>query len=482
MGKFTRKPKSQPVGRQNLSEHQNLSTKIPLTSGGDQVGEASGIVGEQRDLRRIVQASSSQDIITELARAGAKEILASALEAEIQEYLDQHTGIRDEQGHQQVVRNGHCEPRNILTGIGNIEVEQPRVRDKRKESEREKFTSKILPPYLRKAKTLDEFIPILYLRGVSTGDMEPTLRALLGENAKGLSSQTVSRLKMEWKSEYETWSRRSLQGKNYVYVWADGVYFTPRGDESKVCMLVLIGALTDGTKEVIAISDGFRESEQSWNEVLLNLKNRGLEQAPLLAIGDGALGFWNALRKIFPTTQEQRCWFHKKGNVLTQLPDSLQGKAKNMLREIEQQPTRELAIKEMKHFEAVFSGKYPKAVECLMKDQKALLAFYDFPAEHWASLKTTNPIESMFATVKHRTYKSKGCGSRETYLAMVFKLTQQAQGKWRRINAPHLVLELANGVTFTDGVKITNGEAGNPTRDDQSNSEGEDAKKEKVAA
>ncbi|MCL2119317.1 MAG: IS256 family transposase [Planctomycetaceae bacterium] len=415
-------------------------------------------------------------MITELARSGAKQILAAALEQEIQEYLEQHINLRDEQGHQQVVRNGYCRPRSVLTGIGGIEVEQPRVRDKREESEREKFTSKILPPYLRKAKTLEEFIPILYLRGVSTGDMEPTLRALLGGNAKGLSPQTVSRLKMQWKEECETWSRRSLAGKNYVYVWADGVYFSPRGDESKVCMLVLLGALEDGTKEVLAISDGFRECERSWSEVLLNLKNRGLEHAPMLAIGDGSLGFWNALRKIFPTTKEQRCWFHKKGNVLTQLPNSLHGKAKNMLREIEQQPTRELAMKEMKHFETVFGAKYPKAVECLMKDQKALLTFYDFPAEHWASLKTTNPIESMFATVKHRTYKSKGCGSRETYLAMTFKLTQQAQGKWRRINAPHKVQQVANGVTFTDG------EAVNPTGDDQSNDTENVVTKEKTAA
>ena len=232
--------------------------------------------------------------------------------------------------------------------------------------------------------------------------MESTLRALLGENAKGLSSQTVSRLKMQWKNDDEVWSKRSLAGKNDVYVWADGVYFSPRGDESKVCMLVLIGVLEDGTKEVITISDGFRESEQSWSEVLLNLKNRGLEHAPMLAIGDGVLGFWNALRKIFPTTKEQRCWFPKKGNVLTKLPDSLQGKATSMLREIEQQPTRELALKEMKHFEAVFSAKYPKAVECLLKDEKALLTFYDFPAEHWASLKTTNLEHGYFHTAGSR--------------------------------------------------------------------------------
>ena len=403
-------------------------------------------------------------------------MLAEALELEIAEHLERYAQIRDDQGHQQVVRNGHCKERKIVTGVGEVEITQPRVRDKRNESEREKFTSKILPPYLRKAKTIDEFIPILYLRGVSTGDMESTLRALLGENAKGLSAQTVSRLKMRWKNEYETWSKRSLADKNYVYVWADGVYFTPRGDESKVCMLVIIGVLEDGTKEVITICDGFRESEQSWSEVLLDLKNRGLEHVPMLAIGDGALGFWNALRKIFPTTKEQRCWFHKKGNVLTQLPDSLQGKGLQMLREIEQQPTRELAMKQMKHFEATFSAKYPKAVECLMKDQNALLTFYDFPAEHWQSLKTTNPIESMFATVKHRTYKSKGCGSRETYLAMVFKLTQQAQGRWRRINAPNLVKHVVAGVAFV------NGEAVNPSNKVTTDELEKDMTKENIAA
>jgi transposase-like protein len=425
---------------------------------------------------QVAPLSGSRDVITELARLGAKKILAEALECEIAEHLAKYEAIRDEHGHKQVVRNGHCKERKIVTGVGEVEIAQPRVRDKREKEDREKFTSKILPPYLRKAKTVDEFIPILYLRGVSAGDMEPTLRALLGENAKGLSAQTVSRLKMQWKNEYETWSKRSLANKKYVYVWADGVYFTPRGDESKVCMLVIIGALEDGTKEAITISDGFRESEQSRSEVLLDLKNRGLEHVPMLAIGDGALGFWNALRKIFPTTKEQRCWFHKKGKALTQLPDSLQNKGKQMLREIEQQPTRELALKQMKHFESVFAAKYPKAVDCLMKDRDSLLTFYDFPAEHWASLKTTNPIESMFATVKHRTHKSKGCGSRETYLTMVFQLTRQAQGKWRRLNAPHLVKDVANGVTFV------NGECLNPPNKVTTEEWEKDLTKEKIAA
>jgi len=436
MRKFIRKSEAKPAVEENLfSLDSDQKNRIGIS---------------------LAPLASSRDMLTEIARQGAKKMLAEALELEIAEHLERYAQIRDEQGHQQVVRNGHCKERKIVTGVGEVEITQPRVRDKRDKSKREKFTSKILPPYLRKAKTIDEFIPILYLRGVSTGDMESTLRALLGENAKGLSAQTVSRLKMRWKNEYETWSKRSLADKNYVYVWADGVYFTPRGDESKVCMLVIIGVLEDGTKEVITICDGFRESEQSWTEVLLDLKNKGLEHAPMLAVGDGALGFWNALRKIFPETKEQRCWFHKKGNVLTQLPDSLQGKGLQMLREIEQQPTRELAMKQMKHFESVFAAKYPKAVECLMKDRNSLLTFYDFPAEHWASLKTTNPIESMFATVKHRTYKSKGCGSRETYLAMVFKLTQQAQGRWRRINAPNLVKHVVAGVAFV------NGEAVNP--------------------
>lgn len=395
------------------------------------------------------------DPITELAREGARQILAQALDAEIKEYLDNRNDLRDAQGRQLVVRNGHCQPRTILTGIGGIEVEQPRARDKREKDQREPFTSKILPPYLRKAVSLDEFIPILYLRGISTGDMEPTLRALLGENAKGLSAQTVSRLKAHWKDQYETWCHQSLEEKKYVYLWADGVYFTPRGDENaKVCMLVLIGVTEDGVKEVIAISDGYRESEQSWSEVLLDLKNRGLKHVPVLAVGDGSLGFWNALRKIFPQTKEQRCWFHKKGNILSHFPKNMHGKVKQMLRDIELQPTKELALKQMKLFEKTFGAKYPKAVECLLKDRDTLLTFYDFPAEHWASLKTTNPIESMFATVKHRTYKTKGCGSRETYLSMVFKLTQIAQGRWRRINAPGKVQLVSNGVVFVNGEAI----------------------------
>lgn len=470
MKKFSRKSEVQPVVDQKMS-----AVKKSLFETGDEQKFATEV--------RIAPLASSSDMITELARLGAKKLLAEALECEIAEYLAKYESIRDEQGHKQVVRNGHCKERSLLTGIGEIEVQQPRVRDKRDEPEREKFTSKILPPYLRKAKTLEEFIPILYLRGVSTGDMEPTLRALLGENAKGLSSQMVSRLKMQWKNEFESWSKRSLKNKNYVYVWADGVYFTPRGGRGKVCMLVLIGVLEDGTKEVIAISDGHRECELSWSEVLLSLKNRGLEHAPMLAIGDGALGFWNALRKIFPMTKEQRCWFHKKGNVLTQLPDSLQNKGKSMLREIEQQPTRELAIKEMKRFEATFGAKYPKAVDCLMKDQDVLLTFYDFPAEHWQSLKTTNPIESMFATVKHRTYKSKGCGSRDTYLSMVFKLTQQAQGRWRRINAPHLVKLVAAGVTFVNGESVDgSGETAAVSDDVQTVEAEKEIAKEKIAA
>lgn len=456
MKKFSRKSEIDPVANRNLfrfSDETEKTTSIQMTP-----------------------MPSSGDMITELARLGAKRILAEALECEIAEHLAKYEAVRDEHGHKQIVRNGHCKERKIVTGVGEVEVAQPRVRDKRNESEREKFTSKILPPYLRKAKTVDEFIPILYLQGVSTGDMEPTLRALLGENAKGLSAQTVSRLKMRWKNEYETWNKRSLENKNYVYIWADGVYFTPRGGDGKVCMLVIIGVLEDGTKEVIAISDGHRECELSWREVLLGLKNRGLEHVPMLAIGDGALGFWNALRKIFPETKEQRCWFHKKGNVLTQLPDSLRNKGLQMLREIEQQPTRELSLTQMKHFENVFGAKYPKAVECLLKDKNSLLTFYDFPAEHWASLKTTNPIESMFATVKHRTYKSKGCGSRETYLAMVFKLTQQAQGRWRRINAPHLVKHVVAGVTFV------NGEAVNPPNKVTTEESEKVTTKEKIAA
>jgi transposase-like protein len=401
-----------------------------------------------------VQTSPNFDPITEIVRIGAQKILEQALHQEIEEYLKRYENYRDHNNHQLVVRNGYLPQRAILTGVGAIPITQPRARDKRNIIEKVKFESKILPPYLRKTKNIEEFLPWLYLKGISTGDMEETLRALLGENAKGLSSSVISRLKEAWKKEYENWQRRSLQEKQYVYIFCDGIYTEPRGDEKRLCLLVMIGVTIDGVKEIIAIQDGYRESEQSWRELLLDLKNRGLTLSPKLVTGDGGLGLWAAFEKIFGETKTQRCWVHKTANILDKMPKSVQAKAKNMLHEVYLSPTKELATKTAKHFIKTFDAKYPKATDCLSKDLDKLLTFYDFPAEHWSHIRTTNPIESAFATVRHRTYKMKGCGSRETYLTMTFKLLQQAEKRWRRINAPELASEVAAGIIFRDGIRV----------------------------
>ena len=344
------------------------------------------------------------------------------------------------------------------TGVGLVEVRQPRVRDKRRDElgERFRFTSRILPPYLRRTKSLDELIPWLYLRGISTGDFTEALQALLGPQAKGLSATNIVRLKESWQQEWKAWNRRSLHEKRYVYLWADGVHFNIRLEDpgnNKQCILVLMGATEDGRKELIAISDGYRESTQSWRELLLAVKQRGLSTDPKLATGDGALGFWAALREIYPATREQRCWVHKTANVLNKLPKSIQAKAKPMLQEIWMAETRQQAEDAFDLFVASFEVKYSKAVACLVKDRDVLLTFYDFPAEHWVHLRTTNPIESTFATVRLRTARTKGCGSRMACLTMVFKLAQCAEQHWRRLNGAALLPEVIQGVTFIDGLK-----------------------------
>jgi transposase-like protein len=332
------------------------------------------------------------------------------------------------------------------------------VNDKRcdEQGQRQRFTSQILPPYLRRTKSLDELIPWLYLRGISTGDFTEALQALLGPQAKGLSATNIVRLKESWQQEYQNWSRRSLEGKRYVYVWADGIHFNIRLEDpgnNKQCILVLMGATEDGRKELIAISDGYRESAQSWRELLLEAQQRGFTVDPKLATGDGALGFWAALRELYPATREQRCWVHKTANVLNKLPKSIQAKAKAMLQEIWMATTRNQADQAFDLFVASFEAKYPKAVECLVKDRDVLLTFYDFPAEHWVHLRTTNPIESTFATVRLRTVRTKGCGSRIACLTMVFKLAQCAEKQWRRLNGAALLPQVIQGVTFVDGLK-----------------------------
>ena len=403
---------------------------------------------------RIVPLPSSGDVLTEVIRQGAKQLLSQAIEAEVAEWIERHKEQQDAQGRQHVVRNGFLPRRTILTGIGPVDVKQPRVHDRR-QGEAEKFTSQILPPYLRKTKSLEELIPWLYLKGISTGDFNEALAALVGPHAKGLAATTVTRLKAVWQDEYQTWSKRSLKDRQYVYVWADGVHFNIRlGEKDRLCILVLLGATADGTKELIAIQEGYRESEQSWKTLLLDCRERGLKIAPELATADGALGFWKALPKVWPATRGQRCWVHKTANVLDKLPKRQQPHAKKMVCDIYMSATKAEAEKAFDLFLRSWEAKYPKATECLVKDREELLAFYDFAAEHWLHIRTTNPIESTFATVRLRTNKTKGCGTRNACETMVFKLMESAAKGWRKLNGALLLPEILQGVKFVDGVKV----------------------------
>lgn len=394
----------------------------------------------------------ARDALTEVLRSGAQRLLAEAIEAEVAEWIDSHAHIADAAGRRQVVRNGYLPKRSILTGIGPVQVEQPRVLDRRG-AEGEVFSSKILPPYLRKTRSIEELIPWLYLKGVSTGDFSDALGALVGPDAHGLSASTVTRLKEVWEGEFQEWTNRSLEGKQYVYLWADGVHFNVRLEEDRQCILVLMGATADGKKELIAVADGYRESEQSWKELLLDGKARGLVVDPKLATGDGALGFWKALDQVYPTTRAQRCWVHKTANVLDKLPKRVQPRAKDALHQIWMAETKQDANIALDLFLATYQAKYPKACECLSKDRTELLTFYDFPAEHWKHLRTTNPIESTFATVRLRHRRTKGSGSRMACLTMVFKLMQSAAKRWRLLNGSQLLDDVIHGVQFIDGIK-----------------------------
>ncbi len=396
---------------------------------------------------------SSRDVLTDVLRQGARKLLIETIETEVAEWIDRHAELRDAEGRRLVVRNGHLPERTITTGLGPIDIRQPRVHDRRQGEHVERFHSKILPPYLRKAKSVEELIPWLYLKGISTGDFSEALAALLGPDCPGLSATTVTRLKSVWESEYEAWNQRDLSGKQYVYLWADGVYFNIRLEEDRACILVLMGATADGRKELIAIHDGHRESEQSWTTLLLDVKSRGLAIDPKLATGDGALGFWKALAKVFPTTREQRCWVHKTANVLDQLPKRLQPRAKEQLHAIWMASTRADAEQAFDLFVATYQAKYPKATERLQKDRDVLLTFYDFPAEHWIHLRTTNPIESTFATVRLRHRRTKGNGSRTACLTMIYKLMESAAKHWRLLNGATLLPDVSTGVKFTDGVR-----------------------------
>ena len=399
---------------------------------------------------------SARDILTDVLRDGAQQMLAPAIEAEVDDYLAGRASTVDAAGRRYVVRNGHLPPRAIQTPLGDVQVQQPRVRDRRPTDERETFRSAILPPYLRKTPSVEALYPWLYLKGISTGDFGEALQALLGPEARGLSATTITRLKAVWEQEYQDWSKRSLAHRSYAYVWADGVYFNVRledTDNKRQCMLVLMGATRDGTKELIAITDGYRESEQSWRELLLDVRHRGLTIDPELAIGDGGLGFWGAVRKVFPQTREQRCWVHKTANVLNKLPTGVQPKAKAMLYDIWMAETQPAADRAFDLFLATFAAKFPAATTCLAKDRDVLLTFYAFPAEHWIHIRTTNPVESTFATVRLRTKKTKGAGSRVACLTMVFKLAMAAQKHWRALNGSQLIADVIDGVPFVDGVR-----------------------------
>jgi putative transposase len=393
-------------------------------------------------------AKEARSAIDEIARQGAQQMLQAALEAEVADFLAQYTNVVDTHGHRVVVGNGQLPQREVMTGVGPVTIRQPRARDR---SGNEKFTSKILPPFLRRLPSVDALIPVLYLKGISTGDFSEALAAILGPNAAGLSSTNIVRLKAGWEKEFEAWSQRDLSGKRYVYFWADGLYFNVRLDKDRPCVLVVMGATEEGKKELLAVWDGERESKASWLSVLRDLKKRGLTKSPKLATGDGALGFWAALEEEYPDTREQRCWVHKTANILDKMPKRLQPDAKKLIHEMYLAATKEDALSAYAEFKTRYSAKYPKAVECLTKDEEVLFAFYDFPAEHWIHIRTTNPIESTFATVRHRTRQTKGCGSRKATMTMVFKLALEAEKRWRRLNGSQLMAKVIEGVKFVDG-------------------------------
>jgi putative transposase len=397
-------------------------------------------------------ASAINDPLTDLLKTGARALIQQAIEAELQAFMGEYAKVTDLRGRQTVVRNGYLPEREIVTGVGNVTVKIPKVRDR--SGGGIKFNSSLVPPYIRKAKRVEAALPWLYLRGISTGDMQSALSVLLGDDAKGLSPAVVSRLKAQWAEDYLVWNRRDLSKERYVYVWADGIYSTLRGEDDRLCLLVIIGVNEQGEKRLMALSDGYRESKASWLSVLQDLQARGLQDAPKLATGDGALGFWAALNEVWPTTQHQRCWVHKTANVLAALPDSIQGKAKAGLKEIWMAETKAQATKAFDSFLREFEAKYPKAVGVLEKDRESLLAFYDFPAEHWIHIRTTNPIESSFATIRHRTTRTKNCVSRNTLMGLVFQLALTAEKSWRKIRGFKRLPDVIDGIHFQDGIAV----------------------------
>jgi putative transposase len=415
------------------------------------------------DVRRLPVGEDNELAITldELAREGARRMIASALEAEVAEHVERFAEVRGEDGKRLVVRNGHARERRVTVGSGTVPVQAPRVNDKRIDEEtgqRMRFSSRILPAYARRSPKVNDVLPVLYLRGLSTGDFRPALEQLLGEDAAGLSPSTISRLCKDWEAEHARFRQRSLRFHRYAYLFVDGVHVSVRlGEDDRLCLLVVIGVREDGTKELLAVEDGYRESTDSWAAVMRDLRDRGLNQ-PELVIGDGALGIWAALKDVFPGARRQACWVHKIANVLDALPKRLQPRAKSLLHEIMEAPSRADARQALERFREEFDAKYPKAVAKLDKDWAHLTAFYDFPAEHWRHLRTSNAIESSFATVKLRTRVTKGAGSKQAALAMAYKLLDAAQERWRRFNGHELVADVLAGVKFKDGTRVTDDE------------------------
>ena len=418
-------------------------------------------MNEDSTVVHFPQPDAIDDPLTAVLRSGARRLLVQAIEAEAEAFLAEMADRRLVDGRARVVRHGHGPERTIQTGIGPVEVRRVKVRDRAPagSGERVRFTSRILPRWARRTSSLAALLPVLYLRGISTGDFQEALAALLGKEAPNLSPPVIARLRSDWQAEYERWQGRDLSARRYVYVWADGVYLQARMEPQAECMLVVIGATPEGRKELVGFQVGTRESAQSWRELLVGLRARGLAIAPELAVGDGALGFWKALEEVFPATRHQRCWIHKAANVLNKMPKSLQANARQDLREIWLAPDRATAEAALATFEAKYAPKYDRAVACLAKDREALLTFYDFPAEHWDHLRSSNPIESVFATVRHRTVRTKGALSQETARLMVFKLVMAAARTWRRLKGENQLPKVIEGVTFKDGVEVTTADA-----------------------
>ena len=406
---------------------------------------------------RLRQPDDVDDPLTEVLRAGARRLLVGAVELEAEAFLTSMQEMRLSDGRSRLVRHGHGPERQIQTGIGPVPVARVKIRDRAAGAgeARIRFSSTILPKWARRSRSLDALLPVLYLRGVSTGDFQEALSALLGKDAPNLSASVVGRLTAEWQADYERWQQRDLSTRRYVYVWADGIYLQARMEEQAECMLVLIGATPEGRKELVGFQVGVRESAQSWRELLIDVKRRGLTAAPEIAVGDGALGFWKAVDEIYPGARQQRCWVHKTANVLNKVPKSIQAAMKMDLRESHAAPTRSAAERALDVFADKYGTKYARAVECLIKDREALLAFYDMPAEHWDHLRTSNPIESVFATVRHRTVRTKGSLSSTTARLMVFKLTLAASKTWRRLKGESQLPKVIRGVIFCDGVEVT---------------------------